>query len=113
MELKKKEKILSKYKKKIKLLKKHDHLYHNQDNPIISDENYDKLKKDVLDLEKNYNFLLKLKLNTQVGSPPSNKFKKIKHLRPMLSLSNAFDKSDMTDFLKKINNFFKCRPKTY
>ena len=111
MELKKKEKILSKYKKKIKLLKKHDHLYHNQDNPIISDENYDKLKKDVLDLEKDYNFLLKLKLNTQVGSPPSNKFKKIKHLRPMLSLSNAFDKSDMTDFLKKINNFLNVGQK--
>ena len=37
-----------------------------------------------------------------VGSPPSNKFKKIKHLRPMLSLSNAFDKNDMEDFLKKL-----------
>ena len=33
------------------------------------------------------------------------KFKKIYHLKPMLSLSNAFDKSDMTDFLKKIKNF--------
>ena len=38
-----------------------------------------------------------------VGSPPTNKFKKIKHLKPMLSLSNAFDKKDMIDFIKKIS----------
>ena len=35
----------------------------------------------------------------------SEKFKKIQHLKPMLSLSNAFDKSDMKDFLSKVNNF--------
>ena len=54
-----------------------------------------------------------------VGSLPTNKFKKIKHLRPMLSLANAFDKKDMLDFIKKIKNFlniqqnieFFCEPK--
>ena len=48
------------------------------------------LKKEVLNLEKENSFLKKLKLTKKlVGSPPSNKFKKIKHLKPMLSLSNA------------------------
>ena len=46
-----------------------------------------------------------------VGAPPTNKFNKIKHLKPMLSLSNAFDKDDMLDFLKKINNFLNLSDK--
>ena len=46
-----------------------------------------------------------------VGAPPTNKFDKIKHLKPMLSLSNAFDKDDMLDFLKKINNFLNLSDK--
>ena len=37
-----------------------------------------------------------------MGAKPSNKFQKVKHLQPMLSLSNAFNKSDMEDFLKKL-----------
>jgi DNA ligase (NAD+) len=98
--------IIDNYKKKINLLKKHNKSYFNNDNPEISDASYDDLKKEILDLEKKNNFLVKLKLNKDVvGSPPSNKFIKIKHLKPMLSLSNAFKKKDMQDFLDKINNF--------
>ncbi|OUV60228.1 MAG: DNA ligase (NAD(+)) LigA [Candidatus Pelagibacter sp. TMED128] len=102
--------IIDRYKKKIKLLNKHNKLYFNNDNPEISDSEYDNLKKEINDLEKNNIFLKKLKLNrTLVGSPPSNKFKKVKHLKPMLSLSNAFKKEDMKDFLKKINNFLNTK----
>ncbi len=102
--------IIERYKKKIKLLNKHNKLYFNNDNPEISDSEYDNLKKEINDLEKNNIFLKKLKLNrTLVGSPPSNKFKKVKHLKPMLSLSNAFKKEDMKDFLKKINNFLNTK----
>ena len=50
-------------------------------------------------------------MNKIVGSPPLNKFKKIKHLSPMLSLSNAFNVADMKDFLKKINNFLNFNNK--
>ena len=46
-----------------------------------------------------------------MGSPPSNKFKKLKHLKPMLSLSNAFDKNDMKDFVSKISNFLNFKDK--
>ena len=99
--------IIDKYKKKIDLLKKHNKLYFNKDNPQVTDAEYDDLKKEIVELEKKNNFLKKLNLNKNiVGSFPSNKFKKIKHLKPMLSLSNAFDKNDMKDFLSKINNFF-------
>ena len=100
-----KSKLINKYKKKINLVKKHNKLYFTKDNPEITDAQYDELKKEIFDLEKKNNFLKDLNLNQIVGSPPSNKFEKIKHLKPMLSLSNAFDKNDMKDFLSKINNF--------
>ena len=93
-------------KKKILNLKKHNIYYYNNDDPKISDYEFDILKKELLDLEKKYPYLSKLISNKDlVGAPPSNKFKKINHLLPMLSLSNVFQKSDMEDFLKKINNF--------
>ncbi len=104
--------IINLYKKKISLLKKHNKLYFNNDNPIISDSDYDRLKKEIINLEKKNNFLKKLNLNNKiVGSPPSNKFKKIKHLKPMLSLSNAFNKNDMQDFINKIRNFLNIKDK--
>ena len=105
-----KKKITENYKKKIKSLKKHNSLYFDKDKPEITDSEYDTLKKEINETEKKYNFLKKLNLNKNIiGSPPSNKFKKINHLKPMLSLSNAFDKKDMLDFLKKINNFLNLK----
>ena len=102
--------IIDKYKEKIKLLKKHNKLYYDNDNPEISDSQFDHLKKEISEIEKNNLFLKKLNLNKGiVGSPPSNKFKKIKHLKPMLSLSNAFEKNDVKDFLSKINNYLNYK----
>ena len=100
--------IIEKFNKKLNILKKHSKLYFSEDNPEISDSDYDKLKKEILDLGKKFNYLQELIMETNlVGAPPSNNFKKIKHLQPMLSLSNAFQLKDMGDFLKKINNFLK------
>ncbi len=102
--------IINLYKRKINLLKKHNKHYFNSDSPIISDAEYDNLKKEIIILEQKNNFLKKLNLNNiTVGSSPSKKFKKIRHLRPMLSLSNAFDKNDMEDFISKISNFLNTK----
>ncbi len=99
-------KIIKDFKSKIYELREHNKFYFNEDNPKITDAKYDVLKKEIFALEKKYSFLKKLDLTKNlVGSFPSNKFKKIKHLKPMLSLSNAFKNDDMIDFLKKINNF--------
>jgi len=98
--------IIKDYQEKIKLIKKYNKLYFSEDNPSISDSEYDRLKKEVLKIEKKNKFLKKFEsARNIVGSKPSNKFKKIKHTKPMLSLSNAFDKEDMVNFLKKINNY--------
>ncbi len=99
-------KIIKDFKEKVKILKKNNDFYFNEDSPQVTDGEYDKFKKDLINLERKYSFLKDLNLLTSlVGAPPKNKFKKIKHLKPMLSLSNAFNKNDMQDFVKKINNF--------
>ena len=94
-------KIIKDFKNKVAVFKKHNHYYHNKDNPKITDSEYDKLKKELFLMEENYNFLKELNLlSNMVGATPLNKFKKIPHLRPMLSLSNAFNLEDMKDFQK-------------
>ena len=91
---------------KISKLKKYDKAYFDQDKPIVFDSDYDNLKKEILNLEKKYKFLKNIyQIQSKVGYEPSKKFKKIKHLKSMLSLSNAFAKEDMKDFLSKISNF--------
>ena len=90
------------YLKKISELLKYDKAYFKHDNPIISDKNYDEIKQEILDLEKKYKYLEnKNSPSSKVGYTPSSKFKKIAHDIPMLSLSNAFSKEDIKDFLKK------------
>ena len=106
----KKNETVKKYKNLISTLKKHNHYYYNEDNPIITDSEYDNLKKKIFTLEQKNSFLKELNLLSRItGSPPTNKFKKIRHLKPMLSLSNAFDINDMKDFKKKINNFLNFK----
>ena len=105
-----KKKIIYEYKKKINFLKKHNEYYFIQDAPKVADSEYDKVKKETLELAKKNPFLEKIiNIGNIVGARPSNQFKKILHLKPMLSLSNAFDRSDMLDFLKKINNFLNLK----
>ena len=105
-----KEKIIKTYKEKFLKLINHNKLYHDKDSPIISDSDYDKLKQEILLLEKKYNFLAKLgNVESTIGFTPSNKFKKIKHTKPMLSLSNAFSEKDMVDFIKKIENYLNLK----
>jgi len=103
-----KKEIEKDYIKKVNELKRYDKAYFDHDNPIVSDADYDNLKKKILDFEKKYVFLKNKNSPSQkLGFKPGNKFKKIKHLKPMLSLSNAFKKEDMEDFISKIGNFLK------
>ena len=104
--------LIKEFKNKIQLLKKHNKYYYNLDQPKISDAQYDNLKNEILKLENENRFLKDLNLfKNIIGAPPSNKFKKVKHLLPMLSLSNAFDENDVGDFIKKINNFLNLNEK--
>ena len=95
------------YIKKINELKRHNKAYFGDDNPIISDKDYDYLKQEVLLLEKKYNYLKsEYSPSKIVGYKPLGKFNKVNHSVPMLSLSNAFSQDDVLDFFKKIRNFY-------
>ncbi len=119
--MQKKKDIIAEHKKNIDLLKKHNNNYFLYDKPEISDSEYDKIKYNALKLEEKYSYLKKYEsVKNLIGAKPLNQFKKIKHLSPMLSLSNAFNLNDMKDFKKKINNFLSlsqnqielfCEPK--
>ena len=102
----KKNKVKEIYTSKIKLLKKYNQNYFDENKSLVSDQEYDELKKEILNLESEYNFLKsKNSPSTNVGFKPSKNFKKIQHRVPMLSLSNAFDEEDLKNFEKKILNF--------
>ena len=104
-------KIIEKiYLQKIKELIRHDKSYFEHDKPIIPDRDYDILRKEILELEKKYNYLKnKNSPSKKVGYKPSDKFKKVSHDTPMLSLANAFSIENIKDFLKKIKNFLNFK----
>ncbi|WP_440677784.1 NAD-dependent DNA ligase LigA [Candidatus Pelagibacter sp. HIMB1587] len=105
-----KKKIYSDYIKNINLLKKYNKAYYEQSDPKVTDEEYDNLKHEILNLEKKYKFLKSddspLKI---VGHKPSKNFKKSLHKVPMLSLGNAFSEDDLINFEKKIKNFLSIK----
>ena len=101
-----KKEIQKEYNKKIKLFNKYNKYYYDTSSPIVSDKEFDKLKQNILLLEKKYKFIESKKSpNKIVGYKPSKNFNKIRHRIPMLSLSNAFNKNDLLNFEKKILNF--------
>ena len=102
--------IKKKYLKKIKLIQKYNQFYYDKNKSIITDQEFDSLKKEILELEKNFSYLNnKNSPSKKVGYSPSKNFKKIKHKVPMLSLGNAFNKDDLLNFEKKILNFLSFK----
>ncbi len=95
-------------KKRIEKLKEtidhHRHLYHVLDKQEISDEVLDSLKKELFDLETEYPDLITSDSPTQrVGGEPLKEFKKVRRQEPMLSLSDAFSRKDIEDWIERIN----------
>ena len=89
-----------------KLIIKYNHHYFNLDSPLVSDSKYDQVKTEIIKLEKNFPYLInKNSIQDQIGAPVTKKFKKIRHSRPMLSLSNTFNEEGMKDFISKISNY--------
>jgi DNA ligase (NAD+) len=85
---------------------RHDIAYHQNDAPSISDAAYDAMRRELVALEKTYPSLKSGNSPaTKVGAAPSGKFGKVKHIVPMLSLANAFDGVDVTDFVDRIRRF--------
>ena len=106
--------IQKRYDKQKKLLLKYNHHYFNLDTPLVSDSKYDQIKSEVIKLERDFPYLKsKNSILDQIGAPLTKKFKKIKHSRPMLSLSNTFNSEGMKDFISKISNYLNIKDKDF
>src|SRR5947209_2996827 len=81
----------------------HDEHYHREDQPIVSDAEYDALRRRYEALEARFPELRTAEsLSNKVGAKPSEKFKKIRHRVPMLSLANAFADEEVEDFAARV-----------
>ncbi len=101
------ENIRSEIEKLVNDLNYHCYRYYVLDSPVISDEEYDRLYFRLKDLEGRYNYILPDSPTQRVGAPPLDKFEKVKHTEPMLSLDNAFTTGDMREFDRRIKRLLR------
>lgn len=100
--------VQEKYTKLRNEIEYHNNLYYNEDKPLISDMEYDALMRELKQLELEYPELLKNEENGEssptekIGGTASEKFSKVRHRVPMLSLSNTYNISEIEDFDKRI-----------
>ena len=85
---------------------RHDERYYREDAPTISDAEYDALRRRYEALEKAFPQLVtKASLSKRVGAAPAEKFAKVRHKVPVLSLGNVFTDAEVEDFVARIRRF--------
>ena len=94
----------NRYNELVELLNKANYEYHVLDNPTITDQEFDKYLRELINIEKEYPELVRDDSPTQkIGGEVIDGFKKIRHDIPMLSLSNVFNESEIMEFDNKIS----------
>src|SRR5437762_13318987 len=84
-------------------IRKHDRLYYEEAAPTISDREYDRLYKQLVDLETQFPDLVTPDSPTQrVGGKPLQAFEQVPHLIPMLSLDNTYSEEEVENFCARI-----------
>lgn len=86
----------------VKDLNYHNYRYYVLDSPEISDAEYDKLFRRLKNLEEKYGLVLADSPTQRVGAPALERFEKVRHTEPMLSLDNAFSYDEVEEFDKRI-----------
>ena len=92
------EEVKKEIEKLVKDINYHNYRYYVLDSPVISDEEYDRLLRRLKELEEKWGYILPDSPTQRVGAVPSEKFEKVEHREPMLSLDNAFSIEELEDF---------------
>jgi DNA ligase (NAD+) len=86
----------------------HDRRYYQEDAPTVSDAAYDALRRRNEEIEARFPELVRADSpSRRVGAQPSQKFVKVRHAVPMLSLGNAFSDSEVAEFVERIRRFLR------
>lgn len=92
----------------IELLNRYNKEYYEEDNPSVTDQEYDRLMGELMMLEKEHpEYLSKHSPTQRVGGSVLSSFDKVVHKRQMLSLGNAFNEDDLRDFDRKIKDVIR------
>jgi DNA ligase (NAD+) len=99
--------IKKEIEKLVKDITEHNYRYYVLDAPVIADEEYDRMFRRLKELEEKYDYVLPNSPTRRVGAPPLEKFEKVKHTEPMLSLDNAFSYDEVREFDQRAKRFLK------
>ena len=94
--------IKQEIEKLVKEINYHNYRYYVLDSPVISDEEYDMMLRRLKELEERWGYILPDSPTQRVGAEPSEKFEKVEHREPMLSLDNAFSMEELIDFNERV-----------
>jgi len=100
-------------------IRKHDYYYYVLNQPIISDAEYDRLFRELQELEEKYpQFITPDSPTQRVGAPPAEEFRPVRHVVPMLSLQNCFTEEEFLDWDRRVRRLlggekpvYVCEPK--
>lgn len=88
--------------KLVRDLNYHSYRYYVLDAPVIDDGEYDRMYRRLKELEEEYGYVVPDSPTRRVGAPPLEKFGKVKHDEPMLSLDNAFSRDEVREFGRRV-----------
>lgn len=103
------EEVRQEIEKLVKDLNYHSYRYYVLDAPVIADEEYDRLYRRLRELEEQYGYVLPDSPTQRVGAAPLEKFEKVRHTEPMLSLDNAFTHDEVIEFDARVKRFLDTK----
>ena len=84
-------------------IRRHDHAYYVMAQPTVSDQEYDRMYHELIDIETRFPQLVTPESPTQrVGGRPLKEFKPVHHLKPMTSLDNTYSQEDLSEFVQRV-----------
>jgi DNA ligase (NAD+) len=93
----------SRHRELVSMIRRHDHAYYVQAKPAISDHEYDRLYKELVDLERRYPSYITPDSPTQrVGGLPLEGFETVAHTVPMMSLDNTYSQDELIGFINRV-----------